>query len=233
MIRKLGQQNFANEGGDGGEAGGGDGKQFISIADEVADIQPGGGASGGGDAGAGDGGDGGEGDAGGGDAGGGDAGGAGGGGTPTGVFNQFQTLVTENSPDFEIPQDIIDGDATAQLDFMAKTFTAIGKAQASEDPFIKEYTEAIAGGATKEDFLKNYTSVEAELSLGSKEFMTQHLKRKNGVTDENPNGWSDDEISEYIDGMTRVDLDTKVEALKDARRKEASADVKNREQRIS
>lgn len=217
-VIRVGQLNAGEDGAGGGEAGDGAAPpEFISISDELSDVSSGDDASaaaaaaaaataaaeGGGDA------------------------GEGAVATPVGIFTEFQTLVTKNSPDFKIPDEVLKGDPMAQLDYMAQTFTSIGKTQASEDPFIKEYNEAIAGGASKEDFLSHYKTIEMELALPSKEFMTNHLKAKNGVSDKNPTGWTDEEITEEINNMSRVALDQKVETLKDVKRETASQDVKN------
>ena len=132
------------------------------------------------------------------------------------VFSAFKNAITRNVPDFEIPPEIETGDSEAQLEYMAKTFTDMGAESKGEesDPFISQYKEAVNSGVKRDDFLRSFMNVDSKINLDSKSLLKQTLKERSGKTEQRPDGWTDEDISEHVDKMGRVERDLQADSIR-------------------
>lgn len=144
--------------------------------------------------------------------------------TSSDVFGYFLSQVKEKQPDYKLPDEIAQGTPAQKLSFLAEVFSKLPE---RNDPFIKEYMEAKAAGKTSTDFIKERQQQVNILELPSKDFMIQHLTRKNGRTEENPNGWTPETIRDHVENMNPIDLDLKADELKQTTRTELQTQQQN------
>jgi len=117
----------------------------------------------------------------------------------------FETSMKEANPEFVIDEGFSEMNDQDRFQYMKSNMSP--NVVESDDPFINSYLKAKEQGITPESFLEQRNIVEQVKAMTSKDFLIQDLKRENGATEEKPNGWSDDDISEYVDKMNRIELD--------------------------
>ena len=105
-------------------------------------------------------------------------------------------------------------DLTPDKQFEVLKGEIISHSNSTEDDFITAYREAKTKGIRADDFVKGYQSANAIYDLPSNDFMVKYLQVQNGVSEENPNGWSKDDIDTYVGGLSKIELDLEAKRLK-------------------
>jgi hypothetical protein len=133
---------------------------------------------------------------------------------PLTFAQSFEASVKETNPDFVIDKGFDKMDDVTRFNYIKENMSP-QQQPASEDPFINSYLKAKEQGIEPESFLEQRNIVNSIKEMSSKDFLIQDLKRENGVTEERPNGWSDDDISDYVENMNRIELDQVANKRKD------------------
>ena len=97
----------------------------------------------------------------------------------------------------------IEKDIDKFLDFVTTNAKQGSDENQNDDlhPEAKRFNEALKAGSKPEDYFKAYQESSAELNLPDDQFMFNYLKNQNGKTEENENGWSDEDIEERVNRM--------------------------------
>ena len=131
--------------------------------------------------------------------------------------------------DVEIPKELNKPDADPEqvLSFVQEKLT---EKAALSDPFISEYLQASKQeGFSREKFLESYGEKFAMLNLPNKDFLMKVYEAKNGKSEENPNGWTKEDIETYLNKMSRIEIDEKAEAMKNSYRDSISKPTVDKE----
>ena len=124
---------------------------------------------------------------------------------------------TEETP-FELPEQIKTGkleEGKTEIDYLidvigqkTKGEKPSGLSAETEDLLIQDYLAAKGTDNFNEiDWLKSKTQQVDVLNLPSNKFIEFYLTQTNGVTEENPNGYTKEDITSYIEGKNKIDLD--------------------------
>ena len=122
---------------------------------------------------------------------------------------------TEEAP-FELPEAIKTGkleEGKTEFDYFLeevgkKTPASEDAAPEVTDPLMLDYMSAKGTeGFNEIEWLKAKTQQVDVLGLPSNKFIEFYLTQTNGVTEENPDGYSKEDIASYIGGKNKIDLD--------------------------
>lgn len=141
------------------------------------------------------------------------------------IWDEYATKYGNEANPFEIPAEVKEGklpEGTTELDyFLNKAIShsnPVSKALDSLPPTVKDYL----ANASKEGFDENKW-LEAKvqernfLNQSDEDFMFNHFKNVNGLKDDKPNGWTDEQIQEKVQAMKNAGiLDIQAMGLKDA-----------------
>lgn len=117
----------------------------------------------------------------------------------------FEQSMKEVNPDFTIDEGFDKMDEVTRFNYMKEHMTS--QPPQVDDPFIDGYLKAKEQGMTPDDYLNQRNIVENIKAMPSRDFLIFDLQRENGVTEENPNGWTTEDIEANIDKMDRVQMD--------------------------
>jgi hypothetical protein len=140
--------------------------------------------------------------------------------SPNPAWNILQEKLSTPEAKYELPEYILKGqDAEGnpltpekEFDYLVDSIARNIEVE-DEDPFIAMYkAEKVKEGFNYDDFVKSYRSQTDILNLPSKEFMTEYLKMD---SEQNKRGWTDDDISEFLEGKNKIELDTMAEGAKE------------------
>ena len=122
---------------------------------------------------------------------------------------------TEEVP-FELPEAIKTGklkEGKTEFDYFLeevgkKTPASEDAAPEVTDPLMLDYMSAKGTeGFNEIEWLKSKTQQVDVLGLPSNKFIEFYLTQTNGVTEENPDGYTKEDIASYIQGKNKIDLD--------------------------
>lgn len=132
------------------------------------------------------------------------------------LFNKAAEKIGVNAPEK------VEEDLDKFIDFVTESAKQNG-GEGTQDlhPDAKRFNEALKSGTKPEEFFKEYTEPSAELNLPDDQFMFNYLKNQNGKTEENENGWTDEDIQERVNRMKESGvLETQAFDYKQKRRQE-------------
>jgi hypothetical protein len=127
---------------------------------------------------------------------------------------------SEESP-FNLPDEIKTGKVGAEaikpeyiFDFIEKTILERNKPVEIENHFVKSYLEASSNqGFDHDEFIASQAEVVSMKNKSDFDFMFEVMKKENGKSDNNPEGFTEDEIKEYLESQGRVALNRERKAL--------------------
>lgn len=131
-------------------------------------------------------------------------------------------LGDEANEDFEIPEEVITGDQTAQFNFIKDHITK--SIPEVNDEFVQAYQIAKKAGIPPDEFVSLFNKDVDDPNLSSRDYLVKHYLKNNGKSDDNPDGWTREEIEAEVDSMTKFkqDLEAKQARSEAAKAKEAS-----------
>jgi hypothetical protein len=135
-----------------------------------------------------------------------------------------------NGIELEVPKELQGKDVSPDVvvDYMQNK---ILMHNATNDPFLNEYmTASKTEGFNREEFIKSYNDKNAMLNMPSKDFLKESYRQKNGKSEENPNGWTDEDIDTRLNKMDRIELDEQADAIKASLREKMKSPSLNKEQ---
>lgn len=135
-------------------------------------------------------------------------------GDPPTFAQAFETSAKEINPEFVIDKGFDKMDDKARFDYMKENLAT--KETVNDDPFIESYLKAKKQGISQDDYVKQRNVTENIKSMPSRDFLINSLAQENGVSDDNPNGWTKEDIETHIDGMNRIDMDMAANKRKEA-----------------
>jgi hypothetical protein len=137
-----------------------------------------------------------------------------GGTTENPIITTFAERLKLKGIDVEVPEELNKPDANPEevINFIERQ---LEENVAYSDPFINEYVNASKQeGFSREKFLQQYNHKVSLLNLPSKDFLYNYFKSQNGKSEQNPDGWTDEEINTHLSKLTRIELDTQAGQLK-------------------
>lgn len=123
-------------------------------------------------------------------------------------------LSTEDKP-FEIPEyiktglkgekEITPNESFEELVSVIQKNTRIPEL---EDPFVRSYLEAKSAGDDFkfDNFIQSYAVQEEMKSLNDFDYMFKTMQQENGKSEDNPDGYSDEDIREHLEGINKITL---------------------------
>jgi len=136
---------------------------------------------------------------------------------------------TEETP-FVIPEAITSGnipEGRTEADLIIEAIennVRPPQAEILNDPFIQNYVTASQGeDFNRSEWLIQQSQEISVLGLPSDKFLEFYLRETNGQTEENPNGYTEEDISEYISSKNRIELDREANAMKEDWQKQLDA----------
>lgn len=129
---------------------------------------------------------------------------------PKTFTSQFEADMKASNPEYNLPEGFDSMPEADRYNLIKENFS---KPQ-SEDPFVSSYMKAKEQGYSSDDFINQQTLGKSVKNMGSREFLVNDLKRENGKSEANPNGWEDNDIISHVDGLNKVDLDIKANERK-------------------
>lgn len=124
-----------------------------------------------------------------------------------------QRLSTETSP-YELPEPIKVGKVgetpltpEQEFEYFARTIQENTRIPELEDPFVKEYIASKRGDNFNLDsFIQQYSTQTEMSSLSDFDYMFKAMKMDSGKSEERPNGFSDEDITEYLQTQNKISL---------------------------
>ena len=118
----------------------------------------------------------------------------------------------EAGTEVKFPEGFNELPANDQLKFMKENLF-VGEKQTieSDDPFVSNYLKAKEQGLSADQFLEQQKVIDSVKNMNSRDFLISMYSTKNLKTDENPNGWTKEQIEEYVDGLPVVQRDLEAE----------------------
>lgn len=133
-------------------------------------------------------------------------------------------LSNENAQ-YEVPESVRtgrDGEApfTAEQSFdaMAKVIQENTRIPELEDPFIREYVTESRGNKdfNLSTWINDRVKPVVDMSnLSDRDFVQQAYQSRHGQSEQNPNGWTEEEIIQELDRMGRIQLQKERTSLQD------------------
>jgi hypothetical protein len=128
-------------------------------------------------------------------------------------------LGTETNP-YELPESVKQGkidDAPLtpeqEFDLLTRTIQENTRIPELEDPFVKEY---IASKRTEDfnmdSFIEQYSTQAQASNLSDFDYMFKMMKEDSGKSEERPNGFNDEDITEYLTSQNKIALRKEREA---------------------
>jgi len=134
--------------------------------------------------------------------------------TPAADFNTaFLNDMKINGKEFTLPENFSTMSPQEQYDFFKQNVTS-GVTSSTDDPFVQSYNKAKEQGLNSEEFIRQQMLAETVKAMPSRDFLIQSLIQENGKTEENPNGWTREDVESYVDNMNPIDRDTKANERK-------------------
>jgi DNA-binding transcriptional MerR regulator len=140
----------------------------------------------------------------------------------------WNTLKTTYGDDYELPEELKKGvndkgepltpkDKLSLLTNEIFSTTLLGKT-AEDDAFVRKYLQQSADpNFNKDKFLQQIVAEQNMDNLPMREFMFQHLKETKGVSEKRKEGFTFDEINEFLDGENPLKLKSEYLELKEKR----------------
>jgi len=119
----------------------------------------------------------------------------------------FEADVKAINPEFVIDEGFEKMSDKDRFNYMKENLAPTIETPTSDDPFIQSYLKAKEQGISAGDFQQQQNITETIKSLPSRDFLIQNLTQENGANEQNPNGWSKEDIEAHVDGMNRIDMD--------------------------
>jgi len=114
---------------------------------------------------------------------------------------------------FDLPENFSELSETEKYKFMKEQILEnTQKQQTSDDPFIDEYLEAKKNGMGVDEFIQKRNILNTIKQMPDDQFLFNYYQNKNGKTEENPNGWNDEDINRYIEELKANPIKLKNEA---------------------
>lgn len=122
------------------------------------------------------------------------------------VIEQMRSTFAQQGIEVEIPDDFKGTEVPADkvYNFINET---LNKKIQTEDPFINQYLEAKNKGLDYNQFIEQKVQQQQLLDLSGKDFLTRLYKARNGKTEQNPNGYTDDAIQQHINKMSPIEVE--------------------------
>jgi hypothetical protein len=120
------------------------------------------------------------------------------------------------NPEFKVKDGYKDLTPQEKVNYIKEQFVPQAQPQDSRDQFIESYLKAKDSGLTPQDFVRQQNIVETVRNMDSKAFLVNDLLRENGKSEQNPNGWTREDIESHVDGMSPIDRDLKAKERKES-----------------
>lgn len=129
------------------------------------------------------------------------------------VIEQMRSTFAQQGIEVEIPDDFKGTEVPADkvYNFINET---LQNQQQSSDPIISQWNKAKADGLDANQFIQQKVEQQQLLGLESKEFMTRLYRARNGKTEQNPSGYTDEAIQEHLNKMSPIELDEQATSYK-------------------
>ena len=127
----------------------------------------------------------------------------------------FEEEMKQVNPEFKLDEKVSEMPLKEQWDYVKSNLPKPDPAEMVNDPFIKEYIQAKENGIDSKTFLQQQDAINRIQDMPSRDFLIEDLLKENGKTEENPNGWERKDVEEYVDQMSRIDIDLKAKERKE------------------
>jgi hypothetical protein len=142
--------------------------------------------------------------------------------TPLPVWEELKSKLSSEDSPWDIPDYVKEGkfeEGKTELDAIIETIHAntdfSSVAPKADDPFIQDYLAAKAtDNFDRDTWLKNQAGKTSIFDMKGKDFVKEYYKQFRGKTEENPEGYSDEDIDVYLNGKNRIELDKEEEVLR-------------------
>ncbi len=121
--------------------------------------------------------------------------------TPSPVWD---TLKEVRGEEFKMPEDL---NKENEKEKLAEILKGKGAEPELEGDRKEIYEKLQDPNFDLDSYVEQKNKAKQLLSMPSKDFMATVLKERNGHSEKNPNGWTDEDISTYLEGKSKIDLD--------------------------
>lgn len=160
--------------------------------------------------------------------------------TPSPVWEQLsQRLSTAENP-WEMPAHVKEGkfgEGKTELDALLETIWANTDfstvAPKADDPFVEEYlTAKQASDFNRDAWLKSKVGKLSIFELKGKDFVKEYFTRFKLKSDENPDGYTEEDIETYINSKNRIELDREAEVLSKSLKESMSQQERDKMEKV-
>lgn len=129
------------------------------------------------------------------------------------VIDQMRSTFAQQGIEVEIPKEFQGTEVPADKVYQFINDT-LQKQQQSSDPLISQWNKAKTDGLDVNQFIQQKVEQQQLLGLEPKEFLTRLYKARNGKTEQNPTGYTDEAIQEHLNKMSPIEVDEQATAYK-------------------
>jgi len=151
------------------------------------------------------------------------------------IWDKIKADYERDVPDqpFAIPEDVSpENEAEKLYEFLISNVNIMPNDVPSEVLEIIELHQK--GKYNPQEYFKQLSAQNDILKLPSKDFLFHALRSENGKSDKNPEGWTDEDINEYLSKKSRIELDEdanrKKQTFEDRRKREEETRVAREKQ---